>query len=122
MARKDREHRRGAGAQHCLTIEAPDLCPLCDRPLIPGPSVNLHHLVPRRYRGRDAIAIHRVCHSKIHAVLSDRELRDVYHTFERLRTHPELAKFIRWLARKDPTFVGRNAPTRRNMRYDRPAL
>lgn len=88
------------------------LCPLCERPLVPGPSVNQHHLVPRRYRGRDAVPVHRICHAKIHAVLTDRALKDYFHTFERLRSHPEIAKFIRWVARKDPTFVGRTEPPR----------
>jgi len=89
-------------------------CPLCDRPLVPGPSVNLHHWVPRTYKGREAAPLHRICHAKIHAVLTEQELRDWYHTPERLRAHPELAKFIRWVARKDPEFTdGHHRPQRR---------
>ena len=89
-------------------------CPLCDRPMLAGPSVNLHHLVPRRFKGREAVTVHRVCHDKIHAVLSDRELRDRYATLASLREHPELAAFRQWVARKPPTFVdGHHAPARR---------
>lgn len=92
-------------------------CPLCDRPLLDGPSVNLHHLVPRRFRGREAIPVHRICHDKIHAVLSDKELRDFFHTVERLRGHPEIEAFRRWVARKPPTFVdGHHRPGRTDRR------
>lgn len=80
-------------------------CPLCDRPMVTGPSVNLHHLVPRRFKGREAVTVHRICHDKIHAVLSDKELRDGYSSIERLREHPEIAAFRRWVARRPPTFV-----------------
>ncbi|MGQ9369914.1 HNH endonuclease [Azospirillum sp. ST 5-10] len=80
-------------------------CPLCGRPMVPGPSVNEHHTVPRRYGGRATVTMHRVCHDKIHAVLDEAELRDHYHTMERLRCHPEIATFLRWVARKPPEFV-----------------
>jgi hypothetical protein len=83
-------------------------CPLCGRPLVPGPSVNRHHLVPRTYKGQDTVELHRICHSKIHSVLTEKELRYHYHTIERLRQHPEIGRFIRWVARKPPTFVGRH--------------
>ncbi len=73
--------------------------------MVAGPSVNLHHLVPRRFKGRDAVSVHRVCHDKIHAVLSDRELRDTYNSMAALRDHPEIAAFRQWVARKPPTFV-----------------
>jgi len=79
--------------------------------MIAGASVNLHHLVPRRFRGREAAPVHRVCHDKIHAVFAERELRDHYHSWERLRAHPEIARFLRWVARKPATFVdGHHAP------------
>ena len=70
--------------------------------MVSGPSVNLHHLIPRTYKGTDTVALHRICHSKIHSVLSEKELRDHYHTIDRLRSHPEIARFIRWVARKPP--------------------
>jgi hypothetical protein len=91
----------------------PDICPLCGRPLVQGPSVNLHHLIPRTYKGTETVALHRICHSKIHSVLSEKELRDYYHTIERLRSRPEIARFIRWVARKPPTFTDRHRGGRR---------
>ncbi|HYD31049.1 MAG TPA: HNH endonuclease [Azospirillaceae bacterium] len=89
-------------------------CPLCGRPLVPGPSVNEHHLVPRTCKGRETVTLHRICHDKIHAVLSERELARRYNTIERLKGHPELAAFLRWVARKPPEFVdGHHDPARR---------
>jgi 5-methylcytosine-specific restriction endonuclease McrA len=38
-------------------------CPLCGRPLVADPSVDLHHLVPRTYKGRDTVPMHRICRS-----------------------------------------------------------
>ncbi|HYD64224.1 HNH endonuclease [Azospirillum sp.] len=87
-------------------------CPLCGRPLIPGPSVNEHHLLPRTYGGRETVTLHRICHDKIHAVLSEAELRDHFHTVERLRAHPEISAFLRWVARKPPEFVDGHASGR----------
>ena len=103
----------GSVAASSLDAADADICPLCGRPLVPGPSVNLHHLVPRTYKGTETVALHRICHSKIHAVLSEKELRDHYHTIDRLRCHPEIARFIRWVARKPPTFMDRHRGGRR---------
>lgn len=73
--------------------------------MVAGPSVSLHHLVPRRFKGREAVTVHRICHDKVHAVLSERELRDRFHTVDRLREQPEIAAFRQWVARKPPEFV-----------------
>jgi hypothetical protein len=96
----------------------PDLgpCPLCGRPLIPGPSVDAHHLVPRSQGGRATVTMHRVCHSKIHSLFTEQELRDSYDTLDKLRQHPEIAKFIRFVRKKDPEYRGRNATSRRKRR------
>ena len=54
--------------------------------------------------------VHPICHRAIHAALSNKELERGYSTAEALRAHPEVAKFIGWVAGKDPDF---HAPTRR---------
>ncbi len=94
-------------------LQADTLCPLCHRPLVPGPSVNEHHLIPRRFKGREVVLLHTICHDKIHAVLPDRALRDQYNTIERLRAHPDLDRFIQWVRRKPPTFVDGHHSRRR---------
>jgi len=84
--------------------------------MVPGPSVDEHHLIPRTYKGIETVTLHRVCHGKIHAVLSEKELRDTYHTVAALRAHPEIATFIRWVRRKHPEFVDGHRTRRRRRR------
>lgn len=92
-------------------------CPLCGRSLIDGPTINKHHVVAKRLGGRETHWIHRVCHSRIHSLFTERELLHPYNTFEALRAHPELEKFIAWVRRKDPQFTSRNvASTSRRRR------
>jgi 5-methylcytosine-specific restriction endonuclease McrA len=79
-------------------------CPLCGRPLPPDGSVDEHHLVPRSEGGRQKERVHRICHRKIHATLSERDLARHFSTWEALRAQPEIAAFIRWVARKPPNF------------------
>jgi hypothetical protein len=85
--------------------ETEQLCPLCGRPLVSGPSVNRHHLTPRKFKGRVAVDIHAVCHDKIHAVLSEREIARDYDSIDKLKEHPQIAEFIKWVAKKSPEFV-----------------
>lgn len=85
-----------------------ETCPLCGRELIDGPSVNEHHLVPRTYRGRATVRMHRICHNKIHSVFSEKELADYYHTPERLLENEEIRKFVNWVSKKDPGFYDRH--------------
>lgn len=86
-------------------------CPICGRAMLAGRSVNEHHLVPRTFKGKEKYPIHRICHSKIHSVFTERELFNYYHTFERLREHPEIQKFIRWVRKKEPEYYARNRST-----------
>jgi 5-methylcytosine-specific restriction endonuclease McrA len=79
-------------------------CPLCGRKLVGGSSVNQHHLVPRSRNGRDTVALHRICHAAVHAILSEKQLERQYNTIERLREHPQLRHFINWVRRKPPEF------------------
>ena len=85
-----------------------ETCGLCLRPL--GRRREKHHWVPRSYGGRETAPLHPICHSKIHSVLSERELARSYHSAEALRGHPEIESFLRWLANKPPDF---HKPTRR---------
>ena len=79
-------------------------CPLCRRPMIPGPSVNEHHLIPKLKGGKVADPVHRVCHNKIHATWDENQLRDEYNTWEKIRAAPEMQSFIKWVAKKPPEF------------------
>lgn len=86
---------------------------LCGRVLIDGPSVNLHHLIPRSYKGTETVRIHRICHAKIHSLFSEKELAQWYHTADRLHAHAEIQKYVAWVKKKDPQFFARHASGRR---------
>lgn len=88
-------------------------CPLCGRPL--AEPMNKHHLIPasRGGKGTPTITMHKICHNKIHAVLTEKELQRHYHTIERLLMHDEIAKFIQWVRRKPPEFYDSSVKMKR---------
>ena len=87
-----------------ISINNEDVCLLCGRPL--AEPMNRHHLIPLSKGGRatPTIILHKICHSKVHAVLNEAELKRYYHTIERLREQEEIAKFIRWVQKRPPEF------------------
>ena len=88
--------------------DLPRDCFLCGRPL--GRRIEHHHIVPRSRGGRETAPLHPICHRVIHRTLGNKELERDYASADALRAHPDIAKFIAWVADKDPDF---HAPTRR---------
>jgi hypothetical protein len=87
-------------------------CPLCGREMIrDGKTVDEHHLVPKSMGGRETVSLHRICHQKVHSVLTERELAKDWFTVEKLKQHPEIQKFIKWVKKKDPQFIDVNRDT-----------
>jgi len=84
------------------------ICFLCGRPL--GTTIEWHHPVPKSRGGRERVPIHPICHRTIHATFSNSELARTYASADALRAHPELARFVTWVAGKDPDF---HAPTKK---------
>lgn len=74
---------------------------------MPPGSYSSHHLVPKSRKGRDTVELHHICHRKIHSIFSEKELADHYHTMERLLNHPEVAKFVKWVAKRPPGFYSK---------------
>lgn len=93
-----------------MTTPASRACPLCGRQL--GARVEAHHLIPRTYKGTEIVDLHPICHRKIHSLFTERELRDHFHTAERLREHPDIATFVAWIAGKHPDFHDTTATSR----------
>ncbi len=85
--------------------DAPEPCPLCGRPLLPGPSVDEHHLVPRSQGGKEKFLVHKICHQKIHQVFTEKELARSYSSWERLQSHEEIAVFVEWVKKRPPEFL-----------------
>jgi len=79
------------------------ICPICDRP-IPDSQKDAHHLIPKSKGGKITEYLHRICHKQIHALFTETELANQYHHAEILREHPEMRKFIRWVASKPDAF------------------
>lgn len=78
-------------------------CPLCGR-LIPQSQASRHHLIPRAFKGKEVVVLHKVCHRKIHSVLTERQLLKHYHTIPQLLMHTDIAAFVDWIKRKPPEF------------------
>lgn len=78
-------------------------CPLCNREL-GDINIDEHHLTPKTFGGKETESLHRICHQKIHSCISERELLNYYHTWERLKSHSEIEKFIKWVKNKSPSF------------------
>ena len=87
-----------------------DICCICHRPL-GDVLIEEHHLKPKTFKGRDTVPIHKMCHQKIHATFSERDLLNYYHTADRIREHEEMQKFIKWIKRKEPGFYDKNNDT-----------
>jgi 5-methylcytosine-specific restriction endonuclease McrA len=79
-------------------------CPLCGRPLVAGKSIDEHHLLPKSQGGRETHTIHRICHRKIHATFTEKELARSYSTWEALQAHEDIAAFITWVQKKPPEY------------------
>ncbi len=60
--------------------------------------------MPRSRGGRDTVDLHPICHRKIHATLTERELEGPLATIDGLRDHPEVSRFLAWVANKHPDF------------------
>ena len=105
---------RGTEPLGYVAPPGPSNCPLCNRPLEPGTSTDEHHLIPKSQGGKAKALVHRICHRKIHATFSERELAQDFNTWPALRLHPEIAAFLRWVANKPATFYDNSRrPARR---------
>lgn len=91
------------------------ICPLCDRPIPEGVPASRHHLVPRLKGGKggETVLLHHLCHREIHATFSEAELARDFASIEALRSHPRIAAFVAWVARRPPGFSSRVPGPRR---------
>jgi hypothetical protein len=91
------------------------VCPICTREL-GEVRVEEHHLIPKTFGGKEKVSIHKMCHQKIHATFSERELEKHYHTVERLVEHSEMQKFIKWISKKPLDYYDKNDDTKARKR------
>lgn len=98
--------------------ETDPICPLCLRPIPGDARQSRHRLVPRLKGGGSGptVLLHQICHDQIHAHLTEAQLARSHATPGALRSHPQLAKFIAWIASKPPTYHARTPGPRRRRR------
>jgi len=87
------------------------LCPICNRPLT-GDYIQEHHLIPKTFKGRETISLHKICHQKLHATFTEREMLHTYNNIESILSHPEIQKFIQWVQNKSIDYYTKNDETK----------
>ena len=76
------------------------ICPLCQRDV---PDLQAHHLKTRRKDKKETEGVCGPCHSQIHALFSNTELRNEQlglDTIEGLCENERMAKAIKWVAKQ----------------------
>lgn len=81
------------------------VCPLCNRP-IPASEQDAHHFVPKSRGGRETRLLHWICHRQVHALFDETTLARHFNTPEALKAHPEMARFLNWIAKRPPEYRG----------------
>lgn len=85
-------------------------CGLCGREL-GDVLIQEHHLIPKTFKGKVTVPMHKMCHQKAHATFSEREMLRYYHTFERMLEDEQIQKFVAWIAKKPLEFYDKNDDT-----------
>lgn len=85
-------------------------CPICKRELTNW-SVSSHHLIPKTFKGKETVDLHKICHRKLHSVYTEREMVKYFHTIERLLEHNEIIKFVKWVSKKNIDFYNGSKET-----------
>lgn len=87
-----------------------EVCQICNRSL--GELlIEKHHLIPKTFGGKETISIHKICHQKIHATFSERELQHIYNTPAVIIQHEQIQKFVKWIKNKSSDFYDKNDDT-----------
>ncbi len=115
----ERGRKGGSGENRGTAAPEEARCPLCGRPLGDPALAERHHLVPRSRGGRETVLLHPVCHRKIHSLFTETEIARFYPSIAALRRHPEIRRFVRWLAGKPPEFRVRTKAARGKRRRRR---
>ncbi len=94
--------------------DTPYICPICQREL-GNENISKHHLTPKSKGGAhgETIMVHNICHQKIHSLFTEKELKREYNSVEKLLTHEDMQKFVKWVAKKHPAFYQSNHTTNR---------
>lgn len=97
------------------------VCKMCDRETV----LTFHHLIPRalhkrkwyqkRYSAEElkcGIDICYSCHEAVHDFIAEKDLGKQYNTLQRLIEYPKVAKFVKWISKRDGRFKSYRSNTR----------
>jgi hypothetical protein len=88
-------------------------CPICDRDMWKGPSIDKHHMVPKCKGGKATEFLHKICHRKIHSIWTEKELEREFNNADKIHEHEEIQKFIKFVSKKEPDFYDKNEQHKR---------
>ncbi len=76
--------------------EAEKTCALCERMVN---NVTWHHLVPKEEGGRYSatVPLCQPCHSTIHNLFTNKELKKTFYTIELLQAADRLQSYLQWI-------------------------
>ncbi len=109
-----RRHFRDAYDHLPPSDDAAELVPpcwLCGRPT--GKTIVWHHPVPKSRGGRDVVPMHGICQNTLTANFTNSELQRYGLDVDLLLAHPNVRKFVDWVAKKDPDFTASTAKKQR---------
>lgn len=77
-------------------------CFVCERELDDG--FELHHLIPKTFKGKETVPIHPICHDAIHGFITEREMLNYYNTCDKIKAHSDVETFAKWISKKPIDF------------------
>lgn len=89
-------------------IEVVGQCPICDRDMWKGDSINKHHFIPKCRGGKETLYVHRVCHDMIHKIWTEKELEKEFNDSNKIIEQEEMVNFIKFIKKKEPDYYDRN--------------
>jgi hypothetical protein len=82
----------------------PDPCSLCGRYGDALPMED-HHLIPEHRATSPVVRVCSPCHDQLHALFTNEELIEEYHTAERLRAADRMADYLQWIRGTSKTHI-----------------
>jgi len=76
-------------------------CELCLREV---ENYTVHHLIPRSRAGSGGprAILCKACHRMVHHIFNNKELAAELDSIEKIKQHPEIQKFVKWVRKQDP--------------------
>ena len=103
MGKQSRRDSYGDLHREAEVAEPAPSCWLCGRST--GKTIVWHHPVPKSRGGRDVVPMHSICQQTLTANFTNSELQRHGMDVEGLLLHPNVRKFVDWVANKDPDFT-----------------